>query len=116
MKLNIIMMGGNFDAMNQMKAMSGNNHFKVNLCFTTLKGAKIMMPLDCDETIDEVLTKFLKRVNLEYLIGNLQNKLKFIMSAENIQFGDFRKLKEVIPTGSTALNVFVHDTQNLIGA
>ena len=110
------MVGGNFEAMNQMNAFAGNRRFKVNLCFTTLKGAKIMMPFDCEETIDGVLTKFLKRVNLTDLIGNLQNKLKFIMSAESINFGDFRMLKDVIVTGNTTLNVFVHDTQNLIGA
>ena len=73
-----------------MNAFAGNRRFKVKLCFTTLKGAKIMMPFDCEETIDGVLTKFLKRVNLTDLIGNLQNKLKFIMSAESINFGDFR--------------------------
>ena len=110
------MVGGNFEAMNQMNAFNGNRRFKVNLCFTTLKGAKIMMPFDCEETIDGVLTKFLKRVDLTDLIGNLQNKLKFIMSAESIKFGDFRKLKDVIVAGNTTLNVFVHDTQNLIGA
>ena len=110
------MVGGNFEAMNQMNAFNGNRRFKVNLCFTTLKGAKIMMPFDSEETIDGVLTKFLKRVDLTDLIGNLKNKLKFIMSAESINFGDFRMLKDVIVTGNTTLNVFVHDTQNLIGA
>ena len=110
------MVGGNFEAINQMNALNRNRSFKVNLCFTTLKGAKIMMPFDCEETIDGVLTKFLKRVDLTDLIGNLKNKLKFIMSAENINFGDFRKLKEIIVAGNTTLNVFVHDTQNLIGA
>ena len=110
------MVGGNFEAINQMNALNRNRSFKVNLCFTTLKGAKIMMPFDCEETIDGVLTKFLKRVDLTDLIGNLKNKLKFIMSAETINFGDFRKLKEIIVAGNTTLNVFVHDTQNLIGA
>ena len=110
------MFGGNFEAMNQMNAFNGNRRFKVNLCFTTLKGAKIMMPFDCEETIDGVLTKFLKRVDLTELIGNLKNKLKFIMSAEALNFGDFRKLKDIIIAGNTTLNVYVHDTQNLIGA
>ena len=110
------MFGGNFEAMNQMNAFNGNRRFKVNLIFTTLKGAKITMPFDSEETIDGVLTKFLKRVNLTELIGNLKNKLKFIMSAEALNFGDFRKLKDIIIAGNTTLNVYVHDTQNLIGA
>jgi len=113
---NPLMKGGNFNAVNQMNSFRGNRNYKINLCFTTLIGTRINMVFDCEETINDVLTKFLKRVNLDDLVGNLHNKLKFIMSAETINFGDSRKLKDVVVPGSTTLNVFVHDTQNLIGA
>ena len=113
---NQIMEDENFKAMNQMKSLNKNKNYKINLCFSTLKGAKINMFFDCNETIEEVLTKFLKRVNLTDLIGNLKNKLKFLMSAESIDFGDKRKLKDVVMPGFPLINIVVQDTQNLIGA
>ena len=113
---NQMMEDENFKAMNQMKSLNKNQNYKINLCFATLKGAKINMFFDCNETIEGVLTKFLKRVNLTDLIGNLKNKLKFLMSAESIDFGDTRKLKDVVMPGFPLVNIVVQDTQNLIGA
>ena len=108
--------GENFDSMNQMRSLNRNQNYKINLCFNTLKGAKINMIFDCNETIEGVITKFLKRVDLTDLIGDLQNKLKFLLSAESINYRDKRKLKDVVLPGCTLVNVVVHDTQNLIGA
>ena len=113
---NQMMEDENFKAMNQMKSLNKNQNYKINLCFTTLKGTKINMFFDWNETIEGVITKFLKRVNLTDLIGNLQNKLKFLMSAESIDFGDTRKLKDVVMPGFPLVNIVVQDTQNLIGA
>ena len=113
---NQMMEDENFKAMNQMKSLNKNQNYKINLCFNTLKGAKINMFFDCNETIEGVITKFLKRVNLTDLIGNLKNKLKFLMSAESIDFGDKRKLKDVVMPGFPLINIVVQDTQNLIGA
>ena len=106
----------NFNASNESDALDNKESYKINLTFTTLKGAKINMFFDCNETIEGVVTKFLKRVNLPDLIGNLDHKLKFILSAESMDYGDKRKLKEVLLQGTTMTNVFVHDTGNLIGA
>ena len=69
-----------------------------------------------DETVDGVLTKFLKRVNLDNLIGNVGGKLNFILSAENLYFKDMRKIKDLVLVPSNFTTIFVHDTQNLIGA
>ena len=113
---NQMMENENFKALNQMRSLNQNQNYKINLCFTTLKGTKINMFFDCNETIEGVITKFLKRVNLTNLIGNLQNKLKFLMSAESINYGDKRRLKDALFRGCTNANVVVHDTQNLIGA
>ena len=113
---NQMMENENFKALNQMRSLNQNQNYKINLCFSTLKGTKINMFFDCNETIEGVITKFLKRVNLTNLIGNLQNKLKFLMSAESINYGDKRRLKDALFRGCTNANVVVHDTQNLIGA
>ena len=113
---NHMMEDDNFNAMNQMRSLNQNQNYKINLCFSTLKGTKINMFFDCNETIEGVITKFIKRVNLTHLIGNLQNKLKFLLAAESINYGDKRKLKDALFTGCTMVNVVVHDTQNLIGA
>ena len=108
--------GGNYDrAQNDLNAFN-KKKYKINLIFTTLRGVKINMFFDCDETIENVITKFLKRVDLERLVGNLNNELKFILAAEHIDQGDKRKLKDVIMGGSTTSNVVVHDTKNIVGA
>ena len=68
------------------------------------------------ETVDSILTKFLKRVNLENMINNLGGKLNFILSAETLKFGDQRKLKDLVYMPGNFTTVLVHDSQNLIGA
>ena len=112
------MMGGNPNFNNNN--MNINNSMKsaqrINIVFITLKGARINMAFNSDETVDGALTKFLKRVNLDYLINNLGGKLNFVLSAEKLSFGDYRKLKDLILMPSSFTNIFVHDTQNLIGA
>ena len=115
-------MGGNqnYNKMNNnLNRMNSNNSRgsnKINLCFSTLKGARINMVFNENETVDGVLTKFLKRVNLDNMIGNVGGKLNFILSAENLNFGDNRLIKNLIMIPSNFTTIFVHDTQNLIGA
>ena len=106
----------NLNPSNEIIPPIGNDDFKVNLMFSSMNGPKINMVFDCNETIEGVLTKFLKRVNLPELIGDLKEKLKFILNAEHINFGDKRKLKDVLVSSTTTTNVIVHDTANLIGA
>ena len=106
------MFGGN----QNFNMYNNKNKQKVNLCFSTMRGARINMIFDEDETVDSVLTKFLKRVNLDNLIGNLGTQLSFILSAETLRFGDHRKIKDLIFMSSNFTTVLVHDSQNLIGA
>ena len=103
--------GGNPNLNNMRKSPT-----KINLCFSTLKGARINMSFDPNVTVDEILTKFLKRVNLEHLINNLQGKLNFILSAETLKFGDHRKVTDIVYMPSGFSTVLVHDSKNLIGA
>ena len=118
MNNNFNMNNNNFNNMNNNNFNMNNNNSpsKFNLCFSTLRGARINMTFNSDETIDGVLTKFLRRVNLDQYIGNTQGKLNFILSAETLRFGDKRKIKDVIFMPSNFTTVLVHDTQNLIGA
>ena len=114
-------MGGNQNfnmGGNQNFNMGGNKNIEdtINICFSTLKGARINMRFKDTETVDSILTKFLKRVNLENMINNLGGKLNFILSAETLKFGDQRKLKDLVYMPGNFTTVLVHDSQNLIGA
>ena len=100
----------NFNNFNQ-----NNKDMKINLCFSTVQGSRIMMKINLDDTVEQVLEKYLLRVNLPQLINNLQGKITFILSAQSLKFGDKRKIKEVVMVGN--LNqILVNDTDNLIGA
>ena len=114
-----LMMGGNSmnNNFNNMSLMNQNNKIsKVNLCFSTIAGARIMMAFDPNETVEGALTKFLKRCNLDYLIGKIDKELTFLMSGKSLKFGDVRKLKDAVLMPLNVTNIIVIDTNNLIGA
>ena len=94
---------------------NNNQNTRINLCFSTIQGSRIMMKINPNDTVEEVLRKYLLRVNLPELINNCQGKLTFILSAQSLKFGDKRKIKDVAMVGN--LNqILVNDTGNLIGA
>ena len=94
---------------------NNNQNMRINLCFSTIQGSRIMMKINPNDTVEEVLRKYLLRVNLPELINNCQGKLTFILSAQSLKFGDKRKIKDVAMVGN--LNqILVNDTGNLIGA
>ena len=94
---------------------NNNKYSKINLCFSTIQGSRIMMKINPEDTVEQVLEKYLLRVNLPDLINNLQGKLTFILSAQSLKFGDKRKIKEVAMVGNMN-QILVNDTGNLIGA
>ena len=106
------MMGGNPN----MNMGNQNKNFKVNLCFSTIAGARIMMAFDKNETVDGALTKFLKRCNLDHLIGKIDKELTFLLSGQSLKFGNYKKLKDIVLMPLNVTNVLVIDTNNLIGA
>ena len=108
--------GGGFQNMNMNINQNQNQNYKVNLCFSTVQGARIMMAFDSNETVDGALTKFLKRCNLDYLIHNIDKELTFLLSGQSLKFGNFKKLKDVVLMPLNVTNVLVIDTNNLIGA
>ena len=103
--------GGANNNMNQPKAKEEY----VNLCFATIQGSRIMMKVKPDDTVEDILEKYLLRVNLPELINNVQGKITFILSAQSLKFGDKRKIKEVV-LSSDLNQILVTDTGNLIGA
>ena len=94
---------------------NNNQNVKINLCFATIQGSRIMMKINPEDTVEQVLEKYLLRVNLPDLINNLQGRLTFILSAQSLKFGDKRKIKEVALVGNMN-QILVNDTGNLIGA
>ena len=108
--------GGGFQNMNMNINQNQNQNYKVNLCFSTIQGARIMMAFDSNETVDGALTKFLKRCNLDYLIHNIDKELTFLLSGQSLKFGNFKKLKDIVLLPLNVSNVVVIDTNNLIGA
>ena len=111
-----LMMGGNQNVNLNMGNHNQNRNAKVNLCFSTIAGARIMMAFDVNETVNGALTKFLKRCNLDYLIGKIDKELTFLLSGQSLKFDNYRKLKDVVLMPLNVTNVLVIDTNNLIGA
>ena len=111
-----LMMGGNPNMNMNIGNQNQNKNFKVNLCFSTIAGARIMMSFDKEETVNGALTKFLKRCNLDHLIGKIDKELTFLLSGQNLKFGNYNKLKDVVLMPLNVTNVLVIDTNNLIGA
>ena len=104
--------------MNMNNNMKGNQNqdYRINLCFSTMEGSRIIMALDPNETIKGVLTKFLKRCNLEEYIGKTEGIFNFLFSGQNLDFNDNRKLKDVVIASLDLTNILVIDTNHLIGA
>ena len=105
-------MNNNFNNFNQNVNAQDQ---KINLCFSTIQGSRIMMKINPEVTVEQVLEKYLLRVNLPDLINNVQGRLTFILSAQSLHFGDKRKIKDVAMVGNMN-QILVNDTGNLIGA
>ena len=101
---------------NNMKMTNMNKNNKINLCFSTMQGSRVMMFFSPDETVENILKKYLLRVNLPNLINKIEGNLIFILNAQSLKFGDKRKLKDLILSMGNANNVLVNDIHNLIGA
>ena len=107
-------MNNNFNNFNQNVNTQDQ---KINLCFSTIQGSRIMMKINPEDTVEQVLEKYLLRVNLPDLINNVQGRLTFILSAQSLHFGDKRKIKDVAMAMVGNINqILVNDTGNLIGA
>ena len=109
-------MNNNFNNMSMINQNQNDENSKVNLCFSTIAGARIMMAFNPNETVEGALTKFLRRCNLDRLIGKINKELTFLLSGQSLKFGDKRKLKDAVLMPLNVTNILVIDTNNLIGA
>ena len=58
----------------------------MNVVFTTTSGRTTNMVFNYGTTIDEILKKYLKRVNREDMIG--KKEIGFLFYGNNLRFGD----------------------------
>ena len=68
-----------------------NDRLKKNVIFQDEQGHSTNMSFNYDTTIDEMLKKYIKRINRPDLYVN--NKIYFLYNAERIRFGDKTPIK-----------------------
>ena len=110
-------MNVNNDINNQKNNQDNNKKMRINVRFRTMDSVQVMMNFDFDNTINDILTKFLMRCNLEEYIGKTEGVFTFLFSGQKLDFEDQRKIKEVtFANVSNVINILVIDTNRLIGA
>jgi len=68
--------------------------------FKTTLGNKTILEMDKNNSIDELLKKYLDRINKSDIINNPEESLYFTYNAEKLEFGDQRKIEEVFATNN----------------
>jgi hypothetical protein len=71
-----------------------------NINFKTTLGNKTILEMDKNNSIDELLKKYLDRINKSDIINNPEESLYFTYNAEKLEFGDQRKIEEVFATNN----------------
>ena len=100
----------------EMNESSNPNVPKINIIFKTTQGVTHTLVYDYGTTIDEVLKKYLKRVNRSDLINvKGDKKICFLFNASQLKFGDQTKVEDFFKN-ITNPKVVVNDVNNLIGA
>jgi len=84
----------NFNFMPNMMNNDNIDKFKYNVIFTTTMGMKTNIQIDKGTTIDQMLKKYLKRVNRLDLIGK-NNKICFIFNTWQMKFGDQTPVEDI---------------------
>ena len=101
----------------KMSYNNNNQNIRMNVNFKTMDGIKIMMNFDINNTVNEILTKFLKRCNLEEYIDRTEGLFTFIFSGQQLHFADNTRLGDICsPNAATTMIILVLDTNHLIGA
>ena len=90
---------------------------KMNVMFKTTQGVTQSLVYNYGTTVDQVLKKYLKRVNREDLINDKKNmgKICFLFNAAQLKFGDQTPIEQFFK-GISNPTVVVNDVNNLIGA
>ena len=87
---------------------------KMNLIFRIDQGKtrKQTITLDFGSTIHQALTKFLETIGRPDLIGENEDKIYFIYSANNLNFWDQRRIENVFINKNPMIDVFIRQQQN----
>jgi hypothetical protein len=85
----------------ELPRISGINIDSVKIInFKTTLGNKTILEMDKNNSIDELLKKYLDRINKSDIINNPEESLYFTYNAEKLEFGDQRKIEEVFATNN----------------
>ena len=68
--------------------------------FKTTLGNKTTWEIDKNNSIDELLKKYLDKINKSDIINNPDESLYFTYNAEKLEFGDQRKIEDVFATNN----------------
>ena len=68
--------------------------------FKTTLGNKTTLEIDKNNTITELLKKYLEQINKTDIINNTEDSLYFTYNAENLEFGDDRKIEDVFASNN----------------
>ena len=70
-----------------------------NINFKTTLGNKTTIEIDKNNTIDELLKQYMKKID-KSIIDNSDESLFFTYNAEKLEFGDDRKIEDVFSTNN----------------
>jgi hypothetical protein len=77
-----------------------------NINFKTTLGNKTTLEIDKNNTIDELLKKYLDKINKSDINNNNnEESLYFTYNAEKLEFGDQRKIKDVFSNNNPTILV-----------
>ena len=76
-----------------------------NINFKTTLGNKTTLEIDKNNTIDELLKKYLDKINKSDIINNTEESLYFTYNAEKLEFGDQRKIEDVFSNNNPTILV-----------
>jgi hypothetical protein len=85
----------------ELPRISGINIDSVKIInFKTTLGNKTILEMDKNNSIDELLKKYLDKINKSDIINSTEESLYFTYNAEKLEFGDQRKIEEVFATNN----------------
>ena len=102
---------------NENQNLSNNNYQKefnpgpkLNIHFRTTQGTCTNFVINSETTIDELLDKYLKKVNKIYL--KKTNKICFLYNASILKYGDRTKVEKIF-VGNPNPKIVVNDVNNI---
>ena len=85
----------------ELPKISGINVDSIKIInFKTTLGNKTILEMDKNNSIDELLKKYLDKINKSDIINSTEESLYFTYNAEKLEFGDQRKIEEVFATNN----------------